>query len=311
MAELDRHPMLAVRRREIEALHVVLDLPPPVRPLWEDCPAELEALCELSYDAGLDHVGVMTRGVGAAFVERLGVRLDGLIGADAAADERAHLELALARSTPPALFMKVDRGPEGVAELSWYSVAPRSPEDAAALLAELGVPQRSGAQLLGLWLTAGAGEVFVGRSVAPSGVGRWVTYAPLSGTHGEPARAGLFRALRQADVQPAQRDLVRLHHGRLLCNEHRRVFLGLGLDDGPGAGLSPGLKLDYEAPLPDAVEGLLTDLGLDTEHRAALRAVGELLDSPRPSYLGLRLGARGARVKLYLGRFPALAALPV
>ncbi len=310
MAEHGPHPLLSVRRTEIEALHTLFELPLPAQPLWSDFAAELVGLCELSYGVGLDSLGVMTRGVGASFLDRLQRRLEGLLGAERAELELAHLQAAL-HAVGGALFVKVDYDTAGLNELSWYSTGPRAPADAVSLLAGQGVGRSQAERLARVWRSAGAEQVYVGRALRAAGRGGWATYAPLGNTWTASGSAALYGVLRRAAVPPLQRDLVRLHHAHLIGNDQRRVFVGLGVPDAPDEGEGLGLKLDWEAPLPEVVDHLLADLGLDAEHRAALAAVGQLLSSPRPSYLGLRLGPGGARVKLYLGRFPALAALPV
>ena len=174
--------LLQLRRTELEAVHrMVRGLPLPASPLWEDFPQELERLAEISFSAGLDAVGLMTKGLGRGFLRRLGSRVRTQVG-PRAEEEIGLLRQVLESSARPSLFVKLDEGIDGVEELSWYFTEEREPLAALDLLARLGVARGVLDALDASLAELAAPALFLGRSLPLEGPGRFAIYAPILGS---------------------------------------------------------------------------------------------------------------------------------
>ncbi|MDY0060648.1 MAG: hypothetical protein RBU45_12630 [Myxococcota bacterium] len=300
-------PLLEVRRRELLLLHQALQLPPPVAPLWDDFPVEVERVTELSVNDRLDGIGLMTRGLGQDFLRRLAARLRAFCG-EAATAELELLRAVVSFIDKASLFFKADTGPAGLTELSWYCTEGQAPVRIVSLLGELGVVRPELAAVEALLAELDAPTLFLGRSLRPQPApSRFTLYVPLTDAREDRVRRRLGRALRRFVADPAQRDLVHLHHLHLLPRAQSRVFVSLAFA-GPGETFpgNRGLKLDYEGVLRSSLRRLLAGLAVPAARVAGLEGVLDLLHAEGPGYLGLRLGSGPPRCRLYVPRDPML-----
>ena len=257
-----------------------LDLPwERVTPFVAAFPGEMGGYQELSVSDRRKDLGLMTRGSGKEFTFRV-TRFMETHGID---EERLRRLLVTARFFEHRnLFFKVEIGPDGIEEFSWYFRRRPDIEVAVAWLSNQGVGDdglKSVAEVAGALRKRTVH--FVARGDRPDGSSVCKLY------FSQPDTMESFERLRLA----AERLGVEASdwapmdsRAELLAG--RTSFLSLGFADGA---LLPGAKVDIAGLSPVTVAAMMADAGCDPDAEERLKLLLTTMDRPNVDYTGFRL----------------------
>lgn len=241
-------------------------------------PGELSRYQELSVSDTRADLGIMTRGEGQEFT----FRVTHFMERHGIEEARLRRLLVTARYFEHRnLFFKVEVGPEGVEECSWYFR--RRPELAVARawLAQAGVAE-SGLRLLDqVAQVLGKKTVhFLGAAEQTDGTSRFKVY--LS----QPDAADSFQRLAQAARVCGVGDDGWAPLGdRMLDLAGHTAFFSLSFS--PEA--LPGAKIDVHGLDVDVVGSLMAQAGRDHAALERVRTLLEVMERPQADYAGFRL----------------------
>lgn len=250
-----------------------------VTPFVEAFAPQMAAYQELSVDDRSTDLGLMTRGAGKDFTFRVARYME----AHGIDEPRLRRLLVTARYFEHRnLFFKVEVGPEGPAEFSWYFRRRPTVEVARAWLDEAGVGSHALDTVEEVARVLDKTTVhFVAAAEHVDGTSLQKIY--FSQPTDDGALDRLEAAARLCGVDSAawapigsRADDLRGH----------TLFLSLGFAAGE---LLPGTKIDAHDLSPETVASVMDEAGRDTAARERLDFLLEMIDKPRVDYAGFKL----------------------
>ncbi len=257
-----------------------LELPwEQVTPFVEAFPEEMGRYQELSVDDRTAELGLMTRGADKDFTHRV-ARFMERHGID---EERIRRLLVTARYFEHRnLFFKIEVGPDGPREFSWYVRRRPGMDVARAWLAEAGVDEASLDRAGEVARVLGKRTVhFLACAEQPAGSSLFKLY--FSQPEEADAFARLAAAARLAGISAEDWAPLADHEGSLAG---RTSFLSLGFADG---GLLDGAKVDVARPPRDVVADIVGRAGRTEASADRFALLLETMGRTAPDYAGFRL----------------------